>query len=134
MELRGRLRLLLDTHALIWFIEGSPKLSRLVTAEIEAADSEVFVSAVSALEVAIKVRIGKLPQMAFFALDFEVRVQALGFSRLSISTAHATRAGLLDFAHRDPFDRLLIAQAQIEGLHLVSNEAIFDGFNVSRLW
>ena len=94
----------------------------------------MFVSAVSALEIATKHRIGKLPQAAVLAARFEHEVEALGFQPLPVSLTHARVAGSLPIPHKDPFDRLLIAQAIVEDMFLVSNEAVFDGFGVSRLW
>ena len=128
------LRLLLDTHALIWLFEGSKRLPQSVVERIDAADSEVRVSAVSALEVTMKFRVGKLPHMADLANNFQALMLEYGFRELPITTAHARTAGLLESPHRDPFDRLLIAQALAEGLTLVSNEILFDAFGVSRLW
>ncbi len=94
----------------------------------------MLVSAVSAMEVTTKVRVGKLPQAVLLAYEFERQVAEEGFSALDISTAHADLGGSLPFAHKDPFDRLLIAQAILEGLTLVSNERVFDATGVSRLW
>jgi PIN domain nuclease of toxin-antitoxin system len=127
-------RLLLDTHALLWFLEGSDKLRRAARQVIEDEANTVFVSAVSAMEVTTKVRLGKLASAEALALNFEVEILVRGFLPLPITLAHAERAGGMPGEHRDPFDRLLIAQALVEDLTLVSNEAIFDGFGVKRLW
>ncbi|MGI8839840.1 MAG: type II toxin-antitoxin system VapC family toxin [Caulobacteraceae bacterium] len=126
--------MLLDTHALIWFLEGNDRLSHRARNEIEAAGAQVHVSAVSAFEITIKYRSGKLPNVAALAENFVRLMRDFGFEDLPISLRHAQAAGLLAIPHKDPFDRLLIAQAQIEGLTLVSNEAMFDAFAVSRLW
>ena len=126
------MRLLLDTHALLWFLEGSDKLRRAARQVIDDAANTVFVSAVSAMEVTTKVRLGKLAEA--LAMNFEVEILVRGFLPLPITLAHAERAGGMPGEHRDPFDRLLIAQALVEDLTLVSNEAIFDGFGVKRLW
>ncbi|ENZ81904.1 MULTISPECIES: type II toxin-antitoxin system VapC family toxin [Caulobacter] len=128
------MRLLLDTHALLWFLEGSDKLRRAARQVIEDEANTVFVSAVSAMEVTTKVRLGKLASAEALALNFEVEILVRGFLPLPITLAHAERAGGMPGEHRDPFDRLLIAQALVEDLTLVSNEAIFDGFGVKRLW
>lgn len=128
------MRLLLDTHALIWWLAGDEALSSAARSAIGDEANGVWVSAASAFEVATKVRIGKLPSAARLARDFEAIVAAQGFEALPIDAGHARRAGEMQIAHKDPFDRLLIAQAQSEGLTLVSNEAVFDGFAVSRLW
>lgn len=126
--------LLLDTHALIWLGQNDPRLSDVVVASILDEDNEVFVSAVSAMEIATKHRIGKLPEAHVLASRFEAETQASGFSPLPISLTHARVAGSLPIPHKDPFDRFLIAQALVEGLTLVSNETIFDDFGVTRLW
>ena len=128
------MRLLLDTHALLWFLEGSDKLRRAARQVIEDEANTVFVSAVSAMEVTTKVRLGKLASAEALALNFEVEILVRGFLPLPITLAHAERAGGMPGEHRDPFDRLLIAQALVEDLTLVSNEAIFDGFGVKRPW
>lgn len=103
-------------------------------AAIAAEGSTVFVSAVSAMEIATKHRIGKLPEAAVLAARFESEIETLGFHPLSVTLTHARTAGSLPIAHKDPFDRLLIAQALVEDVLLVSNEAAFDGYGVSRLW
>jgi PIN domain nuclease of toxin-antitoxin system len=128
------LRLLLDTHALIWFLAGDPKLSRRTRAQIEDETSVVLVSAVSAIEVTMKHRLGKLPEADEIVGDFEASILEFGFEGLPISLRHAQLAGSLPIDHRDPFDRLLIAQSLIEGLTLVSNERLFEAAGVSRLW
>lgn len=93
-----------------------------------------FVSAVNALEIATKYRLGKLPSAERLALDFETVVTAKGFSLLSISATHARVGGSLLIPHKDPFDRILVAQAMTEGLTIISNERVFDSFGVARLW
>jgi PIN domain nuclease of toxin-antitoxin system len=128
------MRLLLDTHALIWFLEGSKSLGREASRAIENQSNDVLVSAVSAIEVTNKFRTGKLNQAELLARDFEATILANGFAPLSITVAHASLAGSLDIPHRDPFDRLLIAQARIEQLALVSNKKGFDALGVTRLW
>jgi PIN domain nuclease of toxin-antitoxin system len=126
------LRLLLDTHALIWWVEDSPLLSEAARAAI--ADNEVLVSAASAWEVATKFRLGKLPSAERMARALAAEVAAEGFTPLAVTLDHATLAGSLDIAHKDPFDRLLVAQARVERMPLVSNEKLFDGFGVERVW
>lgn len=129
-----RLRLLLDTHALVWWLAGDRALSPAAIAAIGNADNEVLVSAVSAMEISTKHRLGKLPQAELLAQDFEALIDAQGFAELPISCRHGRMAGALGLAHKDPFDRLLIAQALTENLTLVSNEILFDSYGVSRLW
>ena len=128
------MRLLLDTHAIIWWTGGSPQLSPLARAAIEDANNEVFVSAASAMEIATRFRLGKLPEAERLAVDFAGEAAADGFSTLSISVEHGQKAGEMAIPHRDPFDRFLIAQAITEDLILVSNERLFDDFGVKRLW
>jgi PIN domain nuclease of toxin-antitoxin system len=126
-------RLLLDTHALLWWATLDPSLSQKAKAAILREDSEVYVSAASAWEIASKVRIGKLEWPASAG---SVNAYALGqgFRPLPISITHAERAGLLRIDHRDPFDRMLISQALAEDLLLVTNEALFDAAGVQRYW
>lgn len=128
------MRLLLDTHALIWWLAGDEALSRRAREAIADEVNEIAVSAASAMEIATKFRIGKLPGAALLAQSFEEIIAEQGFGELPISVHHARLAGEMNIAHKDPFDRLLIAQAQVEDMVLVSNEAMFDGFAVKRLW
>ena len=128
------MRLLLDTHTLIWWLAGDEKLSLRARDAIADEANAVAVSAASAMEVATKHRIGKLPDAALLAQDFEAIVADQGFSELSISVRHARLAGEMGIAHKDPFDRLLIAQALAEDMVLVSNETRFDDSAVKRLW
>jgi len=128
------LRLLLDTHALIWWLAGDAALGRQARDAIADEANSVFVSAASAMEVATKFRIGKLPGAALLAQDFEAIVADQGFAELPISVRHARLAGEMAFTHKDPFDRLLIAQARAEDMVLVSNEALFDAAAVTRIW
>ena len=129
-----RLRLLLDTHALIWWLAGEQALSASARDAIADEDNEIAVSAASAMEIATKFRIGKLPGAAVLAHDFEAIIAGQGFCELPISVHHARLAGGMNIAHRDPFDRMLIAQAQAEDRVLVSKEAMFDAFAIKRLW
>ena len=128
------MRLLLDTHALIWWLAGDEKLGRRARESISDEANLVVVSAASAMEVATKFRIGKLPDAALLAQDFEAIIASQGFTELGISVRHARLAGEMGVDHKDPFDRLLIAQALSEDLALVSNEARFDDFAVTRVW
>jgi PIN domain nuclease of toxin-antitoxin system len=128
------LRLLLDTHALIWWFLDDPKMTPAARAAIGSEEAEVFVSAVSGYEIVSKFTRGKLPQVAFLAANLDGMLAAEGFGTLPLSLPHATLAGSLPLHHRDPFDRLLIAQAVVEELVLVSNERAFDQAGVSRLW
>ena len=126
--------MLLDTHALIWWLAGDDALSPRAREAIGDEQNGVAVSAASAMEIATKYRIGKLPDAALLAQDFEAIIAGQGFDELAITVRHARMAGEMNIAHKDPFDRLLIAQAQAEDMVLVSNETQFDGFAVKRLW
>ena len=128
------LKLLLDTHASIWWLEGNEALSARARGAISDEANSVAVSAASAMEVATNYRMGKLPGAALLAQDFEMIVAEQGFAELAISVHHARLAGEMNISHKDPFDRFLIAQAQAEGMVLVSNETLFDAFAVNRLW
>lgn len=129
------MRLLLDTHAFLWWVFADPKLSRAArTAISDDAQNSVFVSAASAWEIATKYRIGKLADARVVAEDVSGAIAAEGFSPLAVTVLHAERAGGLVGHHRDPFDRMLIAQALSEDLVLLSNEKAFETYGVKRLW
>ena len=128
------MRLLLDTHALLWWWSDDERLSKKARTAIADERNDVFVSAASAWEVAIKHRLGKLPGMPEAESRFVELVAADGFATLPISQHHALRAGGLAQAHRDPFDRMLAAQGEIEGLTLVTCDAALSAFAVRRLW
>ena len=126
--------MLLDTHALLWWLAGDTNLSVIARRTIADSANEIFVSAASAWEVATKFRIGKLPGAGPLGVDFAREVRQQGFVALQISIEHAQVAGALVGEHRDPFDRMLIAQAREEKMALVSNDAVFDAFDVQRIW
>lgn len=126
--------LLLDTHAFLWWLAGDARLSRRARAAIGDEDNEVLVSSASAWEIATKWRLGKLPGVEAIVNDIAGAIASQAFNTLPVTVVHAQRAGTMTGAHRDPFDRMLIAQAQLEGLVLVSNEALFDDFGVTRRW
>lgn len=128
------MNLLLDTHTTLWFLRNDPKLSRPARDAIANASVEVFVSAVTAWEIATKYRLGKLPAAAGIAHDIEGSIAGVEFLPLAVSLAHGQLAGALPGVHKDPFDRLLAAQAIAENLTLVSNETVLDQFGVRRLW
>jgi PIN domain nuclease of toxin-antitoxin system len=127
-------RALLDTHALLWWFADNPALTNSARKVIAETNNVVFVSAASAWEIAIKVRLGKLPTAMNLVADFTGHLERDGFQMLAISGEHAIRAGSLPIYHKDPFDRMLIAQAQAEDMPLVSNEVLFDAFGVRRIW
>lgn len=116
------MRLLLDTHAFLWAAGDPDQLRAQARAAIEDSANEVLVSAGVAWEVSIKAALGKLSVPADPAVWFPARVRSLGFQAIDISAAHALAAGALPDIHRDPFDRIMIAQAQIEGLTFVTRD------------
>lgn len=126
--------MLLDTHALLWWLADDVRLSGPARDVIAETTNAIFVSSASAWEIATKVRLGKLPTAADLTEDFAGCMEREGFEMLPISAEHAIRAGLLPGAHRDPFDRMLIAQSQAENMSIVSNEVLFDTYGVRRLW
>lgn len=128
------MRALLDTHALLWWLSDDPALSKPARKFIAETKNTVIVSAASAWEIATKVRLGKLSTATELAADFVSFVGREGFELLPISPDHAIRAGLLPGPHKDPFDRMLIAQAQAEGVPVVTNEIVFDAYGVRRIW
>jgi len=127
--------LLLDTHTFLWWVFADPKLSRQARAAIaDDEQNDIFVSAASAWEIATKFRLGKLADASVVARDVAAAMASEGFGELAVSVRHAQRAVDLAGRHRDPFDRMLIAQALTENLALVSNERAFDAYGVARLW
>jgi PIN domain nuclease of toxin-antitoxin system len=127
-------RILLDTHALLWWLDGDARLSVPARKAIADKGTEVLVSAASVWEIATKHRLGKLPGAAEVAADVPSCLASQDFVPLDISVVHAQRAGALPGPHRDPFDRMLIAQAQAENLPLVSIEVVFDQYGIRRIW
>ena len=125
---------LLDTYALLWWLSDDPALTRAARELIAETKNTLIVSAVSAWEIAIKVRLGKLPTASDLAADFSGAMEREGFQLLAISPDHGIRAGLLPGPHKDPFDRMLIAQAQAENIPIISNEICFENYDVRRLW
>lgn len=125
---------MLDTHAFLWWLAGDDALSAAAKAAIADAGNDVLVSAASTWEIATKYRIGKLPGAAAIIANLDRTISDQGFVGLPISPRHGQIAGTLPGPHRDPFDRMLIAQAMLENLVLVSNEDPFDAYAVSRLW
>lgn len=125
--------LLLDTHAVIWWSADAPELSARADRAIRV-EPLVYVSAASVFEITTKHRLGKLPQVKRIVDDLSSFIAAEGFRELPISVRHAQVAGLLSGPSRDPFDRLLIAQAMVENLQLVSIQQPFDAYPIRRLW
>ena len=128
------MRVLLDTHTFLWWLDGDRRLSARGRRLIADAATEVFVSAASAWEISIKAAAGKLPGALDVAGDVVGCMESQGFRPLDITIRHAQRAGSLPPVHRDPFDRMLAAQALAEGLPLLSNDTAFDAYAVRRIW
>lgn len=128
------MRLLVDTHALLWWLSDDPSLSPAARKAIAETSNVPLVSAASAWEIATKVRLGRLPGAAELAADFGGFMRREGFATLDITADHAIRAGLPPGPHKDPFDRMLISQAQAENLPVVTNERTFEAYGVRRVW
>ena len=128
------MRLLLDSHALLWFCEGNAALSATARTAIEDLGNDKFVSHATAWEVAIKASLGKLKLAVRYNELFPGALVTNGFLALSLDFRHFDELRSLPFHHRDPFDRLLIAQARVEGLTLVSCDSNFQPYGVPLLW
>lgn len=128
------MRFLLDTHTLIWWMTDDRRLSKTAHALIAQRDNVSLVSAVSAWEIATKVRLGRLPAAGDLAQSFVADVTRERMEILAFSAEHGIRAGSLLGPHQDPFDRVLIAQALAENVPIVSNDRAFDQYDVERLW
>ena len=127
------MRYLLDTHTLIWFLEGDNRLSVAANDIISNADTDIYVSIVSLWEMAIKISLGKLQ----LTQSLEQVIDKLGQQNITLFSVHPTHVLTvlnLPFEHRDPFDRLLIAQALVEDMKFISNEALFLRYGVDRVW
>jgi PIN domain nuclease of toxin-antitoxin system len=127
-------QLLLDTHAFLWWLAGDVQLSPVARKAISEESNDIFVSAASAWEITTKHRLGKLPGAAAIVADVEGAIVDQGFFTMPIAVRHGQVAGALPGPHRDPFDRMLIAQAMIERLVLVTNEQTFAAYGVAQLW
>ena len=125
---------LLDTHAFLWWVADSRRLSETAHRAISDEANEVLVSAASAWEITTKHRLGKLPGADLIAADITGAIANQGFGELTITVEAAARAGALPGPHRDPFDRMLIAQALARNLVLISIDPLFDRYGVHRLW
>ena len=127
-------RLLLDTHALLWWLAEPDRLSKAAHEAIANTSNQVFVSSASTWEMATKVRLGKLTMAKHLLDDFTEALANQGFEPLAIQFNHGLRAGRYEQAHRDPFDRLLAAQAELEHLILVSIDPALNDFPCKVLW
>jgi len=128
------MRLLLDTHAFLWFIVADSSLSSRAKALIEDPNNDILLSVGSLWEMAIKVSLGKLTISQPFNTFMTQQLSLNAISLLNISVDHTAAVATLPFHHRDPFDRLLAAQAMVEQLPLVSVDTVFDAYGVNRMW
>lgn len=127
------MRLLLDTHILLWFLTNDKKLSGAARAVIEDLGNERWLSPVSLLEIALKSRLGKLPLPAPFSVLFPADLLAEDIHLLPIEARHIEPITTLPMHHKDPFDRLIAATALVDGLTLVSADPVFDAYGLTRL-
>ncbi len=126
-------RYLLDTHTLIWFLEDNPSLSTKAKSRIEDLENDILVSLMSLWEISIKISVGKL-KLAFSFDQFIKSISKGGFSFLYLETTHILFIETLPFHHKDPFDRMLIAQGITENLPIISKDGRFDAYSVERVW
>jgi PIN domain nuclease of toxin-antitoxin system len=124
---------LLDTHTFLWFIENHPSLSSKARTVVEAEENAIFLQKISLWEIAIKTSIGKL-SLTKPVQDLIQEAQSLQINLLDISDSAIIALQHLPFHHRDPFDRLLLAEAMTKGLDIVSADAQFDAYAVNRVW
>lgn len=128
------MRLLLDTHAMYWYIDGDPQLSATACTLIQDASNEVLISPASYWEIAIKISIGKWQLNRTYEEFLDIGFNRYGFQILPILPTHTAAVISLPFLHKDPFDRLLIAQAIVEAIPIVSADPVMDSYPVRRLW
>ncbi len=128
------MKYLLDTHTLLWAAREQHKLSRRVKSLLKDGSQPVFVSAVTAWELATKVRLGKLQDPSGMLANFEATLEEEGYGMLPLTVAHALKAGSFPETHQDPFDRMLAAQALLDGLTLLSIDTKLDLFGATRVW
>ena len=128
------MRLLLDTHVFLWWIEGAPALGKRAKTAVSSPDNDVFLSIASCWELAIKLSLGKLQLAQRLDRFLPEQLSANGFSVLPVEVKHVSRVATLPFHHRDPFDRLLAAQALEEELAIVSADRVFRNYGVRVVW
>lgn len=128
------MRILLDTHVLLWWLFDDDTLSQPARSAIANPENEVLVSSASAWEIATKYRLGKLDEAREVVRDLPGLLRRARFQVLPIVLEHALRAGSLPDVHRDPFDRMLVAQSQLEELVLVSSDRVLKKYKVDILW
>ncbi len=127
------MKILVDTHVVIWWFREPKKLSSKAQKLMSDSRNMVLVSAASAFEIATKENMGKLDWRPF-VVDLERHIEEAGFLTQPVTIEHSIRAGLLPFHHRDPFDRLLVAQAQSLNAPILSTDSMLDQYGVQRIW
>jgi PIN domain nuclease of toxin-antitoxin system len=127
-------RLLLDTHAMYWYIEGDPLLSATAHTLIQDKLNEVLISPASYWEIAIKISVGKWQLNRTYEEFIDLGMNQYGFQVLPILSTHTAKVIGLPFHHKDPFDRLLVAQALVEGIPIISSDTALDDYGITRLW
>ena len=128
------MKLLLDTHAFLWFVLNDPSLSLIARDLIIDPLNEIFLSPATHWEIAIKISIGKYQLPGPFKSWINTQIQTNDFQILPIEVTHTALVTTLPFHHKDPFDRLLISQSLVEKISIISTDGIFDSYGVSRLW
>ena len=128
------MNLLLDTHTFLWFIAGDSSLSKAARSAIEDLNNNLYLSVASVWEIAIKVSIDKLELSEPFETFIPEQLAENGIELLDISVEHAAQIVSMPFHHRDPFDRLIAAQASVEKMTLLSVDEVFDSYGINRLW
>ena len=128
------MKLLLDTHVLVWWLLDDPALTRRAAAALRDPASEVFVSSASAWEIATKYRLGRIPQAEPLVLGFRRLIDAESWIPIPVTVEHALAAGMLDANHSDPFDRMLAAQARLEDLRLVTGDRALAALVPAVVW
>jgi PIN domain nuclease of toxin-antitoxin system len=120
------IRCLIDTHILLWWTFDDPQLNQICRDIIRNPENQILVSSASAWEIATKYRLGKLPEAQALVADYQGILNQANFTELSVNTAHALRAGNLPIEHRDPFDRMLMAQAELENIPIMTYDVAFQ--------
>ncbi len=128
------MKVLLDSHRLIWSVDDPAKLSVAAAAAVNDPANDRMMSAATIWELAIKVGIGKITLLPSYRLWMEKAISSLGLGIIPVTVEYAERQAVLPTHHKDPFDRLLIAQALLDGIPIISNEVIFEGYGVTRIW
>ena len=128
------MRLLLDTHALLWWLFDDPRLSSPARSAIANPENKIVVSAASAWEIATKNRLGRLPEAGDVPVRLPHYLSRARFAVLNMSLEHAMAAGALPGPRKDPFDRMLVAQARIEGLAVATTDQVFRDYDVAVIW